>query len=159
MKFSICIIFSIICLSVYGQNKSISKIVNNIDSIVLSLKTQKAFELQECDSIADINGHKKYKCFKYYFEDSSMKTVLKVSISFNNCAEDLYCYYNANKVIKIEHYSIVDCKYQTKYSVYINNDREIYTTGNRGTIRYNEVESGYYFLNLAMDYAQKRQLL
>lgn len=156
--FLLCTILSALYLSVYGQNQSTSKVVIKIDSIVASIKKQKTFILQNCDSIRGLTGHKDYKCFNYFFEDSSMKKLVKVSVSFNDCAENLCFYYYANKVIKLDHYSVIDCKQQSKWSVYMEDDKEIYTKGNRGNIRTNEVESGYYFLTLAFDYVKTNEI-
>jgi len=159
MKLAIFIMLVIIEASTFGQSKPVLKIMHNVDSIVTSINKQKLVALHECDSIMDITGHKDYKCFNYFFEDSSMRNLAKVSISFNNCAENLYFYYHLNKVIKLDNYSVINCKQYSKWSVYMYDDREIYVDGNRGRIAKDEVESGYYFLTLAFDYLTTKQII
>lgn len=141
----------------YGQNLSNSETTNRIDSVVSAINRTNNIFLKECDSIADIDGNKDYKCWNYYFNDTSKKNVNKVSISFNGLPEELCFYYENNKVIKRDAYKIRRGHYKSVWSIYFKNDKEI---GYKGAnpekgISYDKTEQAYYFLSLAIEYSMK----
>ncbi len=141
----------------YGQNLSKLEITKHIDIVVSAINRHNTTLLKECDSIADIDGKKVYKCCNYYFNDTSKRNVNKVSISFKGLPEELCFYYENNKVIKRDAYKIRKGHYKSVWSIYFKNDKEIDYKGTnpeRG-IGYDKAEQAYYFLSLANEYAIK----
>ena len=128
------------------QDPSISTIIKEIDKSVNKINNQKKILLSRCDSIADFYGKKVYKCWNYYFTDTTQKDVCKIAISWNGFAEWLY-YYDKNKVIKSQRNRLLHGKEQMKWSIYFKEDKEIYIKGYMDRIRGDEVEEAYYFLN------------
>ncbi len=131
----------------YRQDLSKSATIKHIDSIVSNIDRHNNTLLKECDSIADIDGNKVYKCWNYYFNDPSKKIVNKVSISFNGFPEELCFYYENNKVIKRDAFKIRKGHYTSFWSIYFKDDKELDYRGTdpeRG-ISYDKIEQAYYF--------------
>ena len=150
------ILFSISYFLNFSQASSISKRVGHVDSVVELTNQQNIIPLRECDSITSIEGHKAYKCWNYYFNDCKKRDVFKVSISFDGGPEELCFYFEKNKVIKRQKNKIENGKPQVQWSIYFDGDKEVYLKGKMDTIRSNEVEQAYYFLNLAFRYAEEK---
>ena len=155
MKRLLVSIFIVTDFLAYGQDLSTSFVVKHIDSIVLAITQQKNILLRECDSIADTNGNKVYKCWNYNFRDASKTDVSKVSISFNGLPEELCFYYENNKVIKRDVYRIRKAHSKLVWSIYFNNDKVIDYKGSSPEkgIDDDKIEQAYYFLSLAKEYA------
>lgn len=141
----------------YGQNLLKSETTKHIDSVVSAINRHNSTSLKECDSIADIDGKKVYKCWNYHFDETVKKNVSKVSISYNGLPEELCFYYENNKVIRRDAYKIRKGHYKSVWSIYFKNDKEI---GYKGTnpergIGYDKTEQAYYFLSLANEYSMK----
>ena len=155
LLFCISLMTNLLC---YGQNLSKAVTTKHIDSVVSAINRHNNTLLKECHSInMFINGKKGYKCWNYYFNDTSKTIVNKVSMSLNGLPVDLCFYYENNKVIKRDSYKIKKGRYISVWSIYFKNDKEI---GYKGPdpehgITYDKIEEAYYFLNLANEYAIK----
>src|SRR5665647_648953 len=118
MRARISVLFLLTTFSSYSQKLSCSMLMKHTDSAVFTINKQENILLRQCDSISDFYGRKEYKCWNFYFRDTSKKDVCKVSISFNGCPEEFCFYYVNNKVIKAEEKTIINCKPRPKWSIY-----------------------------------------
>jgi hypothetical protein len=160
MKHLIAIILSMTGFCAYSQPDSIMQTLKHIDSVLIAASNQQIIELNECDSVALIDADKVYKCFNYFFRDSSKKDVYKVSISFNGFGEELCFYYENNKVIKAQRNKGM---YEKYYSAdYLDKDKVIFSKKpktNRKELAIGTTlkpaEEAYYFRDLAFEYVRK----
>jgi hypothetical protein len=141
-------------MSASGQTPAVT-MAKDIKRYSDSINTSKLYLLAKCDTVLYINDRPSYRCWNFYFFDSSRTNLVKFSCTWDGYMEWEY-YFIAGKFVLVQRNVRRKSSVSPKWHEYYYGDKEIYTWRRLDRITTDHVEGAYYFQRIGLDLTKEQ---